>query len=163
MWGLSIELSMFSSTISCEQLENLISLLQVIVSGKLRAQRAKSMKFKDGYMISSGQPVKDYIDSAVRHVLLRQVHAIMSPGFGWIVSCHILISSFYLLNPGWFSFSMVYRASLVSRSRSCSTGIPRASRAPQLHCLIWWLFTHPRKKKSMFPQCSQPILRFPQS
>jgi hypothetical protein len=43
------------------------------VSGKLRAQRAKSMKFKDGYMISSGQPVKEYIDSAVRHVLLRQV------------------------------------------------------------------------------------------
>lgn len=46
---------------------------QVIVSGKLRAQRAKSMKFKDGYMISSGQPVNEYIDSAVRHVLLRQV------------------------------------------------------------------------------------------
>ncbi|ONK65362.1 uncharacterized protein A4U43_C07F36330 [Asparagus officinalis] len=46
--------------------------LQVIVSGKLRAQRAKSMKFKDGYMISSGQPVNEYIDSAVRHVLLRQ-------------------------------------------------------------------------------------------
>lgn len=47
--------------------------IKVIVSGKLRAQRAKSMKFKDGYMISSGQPVKEYIDSAVRHVLLRQV------------------------------------------------------------------------------------------
>ena len=46
---------------------------QVIVSGKLRAQRAKAMKFKDGYMISSGQPVNEYIDSAVRHVLLRQV------------------------------------------------------------------------------------------
>lgn len=45
----------------------------MIVSGKLRAQRAKSMKFKDGYMISSGQPVNEYIDSAVRHVLLRQV------------------------------------------------------------------------------------------
>ncbi|AQK50671.1 40S ribosomal protein S3-1 [Zea mays] len=45
---------------------------EVIVSGKLRAQRAKSMKFKDGYMISSGQPVNEYIDSAVRHVLLRQ-------------------------------------------------------------------------------------------
>ena len=27
---------------------------EVIVSGKLRAQRAKAMKFKDGYMISSG-------------------------------------------------------------------------------------------------------------
>jgi ribosomal protein S3 len=46
---------------------------QVIVSGKLRAQRAKSMKFKDGYMISSGHPVNQYIDGAVRHVLLRQV------------------------------------------------------------------------------------------
>ncbi|KAM2585384.1 hypothetical protein TB2_046252 [Malus domestica] len=42
------------------------------VSGKIRAQRAKSMKFKDGYMISSGQPVKEYIDAAVPHVLLRQ-------------------------------------------------------------------------------------------
>jgi ribosomal protein S3 len=28
---------------------------EVIVSGKLRAQRAKSMKFVDGYMIKSGQ------------------------------------------------------------------------------------------------------------
>ncbi|KAM0935719.1 putative ribosomal protein S3 [Dioscorea sansibarensis] len=45
---------------------------RVIVSGKLRAQCAKSMKFKDGCMISSGQPVNEYIDSAVRHVLLRQ-------------------------------------------------------------------------------------------
>ena len=45
---------------------------EVIVSGKLRAQRAKSMKFKDGYMVSSGYPAKVYIDSAVRHVLLRQ-------------------------------------------------------------------------------------------
>jgi len=45
---------------------------EVIVSGKLRAQRAKAMKFNDGYMISSGGPVKEYIDTAVRHVLLRQ-------------------------------------------------------------------------------------------
>merc|ERR1712046_106231 len=45
---------------------------EVIVSGKLRAQRAKSMKFRDGYMIKTGQPTKDYIDTAVRHVLLRQ-------------------------------------------------------------------------------------------
>ncbi|PKI34040.1 hypothetical protein CRG98_045573 [Punica granatum] len=45
---------------------------EVIVSGKLHAQRAKSMKFKDRYMVSSGQPVNEYIDSAVQHVLLRQ-------------------------------------------------------------------------------------------
>jgi ribosomal protein S3 len=30
------------------------------------------MKFKDGYMVSSSNPVRDYIDGAVRHVLLRQ-------------------------------------------------------------------------------------------
>merc|ERR1712048_13971 len=45
---------------------------EVIISGKLRAQRAKAMKFMDGYMISSGAPVKDYLDVAVRHVMLRQ-------------------------------------------------------------------------------------------
>ncbi|KAF3526030.1 hypothetical protein F2Q69_00046495 [Brassica cretica] len=45
---------------------------EVIVSGKLRAARARSMKFKDGYMVSSGQPTKDYIDYAVKHVLLKQ-------------------------------------------------------------------------------------------
>jgi ribosomal protein uS3 len=45
---------------------------EVIVSGKLRGQRAKAMKFKDGYMISSGAPKLEYIDAAVRHVLLRQ-------------------------------------------------------------------------------------------
>src|SRR3569833_3331884 len=30
------------------------------------------MKFTDGFMIHSGQPAKDFIDSATRHVLLRQ-------------------------------------------------------------------------------------------
>jgi len=45
---------------------------EVIVSGKLRAQRAKSMKFKDGYMIKAGYPKVIYVDRATRHVLLRQ-------------------------------------------------------------------------------------------
>jgi len=45
---------------------------EVVVSGKLRAARAKSMKFTDGFMIHSGQPVRDFVDSATRHVLLRQ-------------------------------------------------------------------------------------------
>jgi len=44
----------------------------VSVSGKLRAQRAKTMKFQDGYMIASGHPVTEYVDTACRHVLLRQ-------------------------------------------------------------------------------------------
>ena len=44
----------------------------VVVSGKLRGQRAKSMKFTDGLMIHSGDPIKHYVNTAVRHVLLRQ-------------------------------------------------------------------------------------------
>lgn len=46
--------------------------VEVIVSGKLRGARAKAMKFKDGYMITTGAPVNDYIDNATRHVLLKQ-------------------------------------------------------------------------------------------
>lgn len=45
---------------------------EVVVSGKLRGQRAKSMKFVDGLMIHSGEPTNDYVDTATRHVLLRQ-------------------------------------------------------------------------------------------
>jgi len=45
---------------------------EIIISGKLRQQRAKSMKFKQGYMICSGQPMKDYVDVAVRHVFFKQ-------------------------------------------------------------------------------------------
>ena len=45
---------------------------EVIISGKLSQQRAKSMKFKKGYMISSGQAKKDYLETAVRHVPLKQ-------------------------------------------------------------------------------------------
>merc|ERR1712236_41399 len=44
----------------------------LIVSGKLRVQRAKSMKFTDGHMIHSGEPARQYVDTAVRHVYLRQ-------------------------------------------------------------------------------------------
>ena len=31
------------------------------------------MKFVDGLMIHSGNPAEEYVDTAVRHVLLRQV------------------------------------------------------------------------------------------
>jgi len=45
---------------------------EIVVSGKLRGQRAKAMKFKQGYMIASGDAKNHYIDSAVKHVKLRQ-------------------------------------------------------------------------------------------
>mmetsp|Transcript_15213 Transcript_15213/g.42885 ORF Transcript_15213/g.42885 Transcript_15213/m.42885 type:complete len:277 (+) Transcript_15213:132-962(+) len=45
---------------------------EVIVTGKLRGQRAKGMKFGDGYMIKTGHAGQVYTDTAVRHVLMRQ-------------------------------------------------------------------------------------------
>lgn len=45
---------------------------EVIVSGKLRAQRAKVMKFRDGYLISTGDPKNYYIQESCRHVAMRQ-------------------------------------------------------------------------------------------
>jgi len=45
---------------------------EVIVSGKLRAQRAKTMKFADGYMLKAGNPTRTSIDTAFRNLLLRQ-------------------------------------------------------------------------------------------
>jgi small subunit ribosomal protein S3e len=45
---------------------------EVIVSGKLRGQRAKGMKFGDGYMIKTGHAGQVYTDTAVRHVMMRQ-------------------------------------------------------------------------------------------
>eukprot|EP01084_Bolivina_argentea_P069142 125870_1 len=45
---------------------------EIIVSGKLRAQRAKSMKFRDGYMVKSGASPKVYCAKAIRHVYMRQ-------------------------------------------------------------------------------------------
>jgi len=45
---------------------------EIIVTGKLRGQRAKAMKFKDGYMIKSGEAARQYVDSAIRHIKLKQ-------------------------------------------------------------------------------------------
>jgi len=53
-------------------MENKARGVELVISGKLRAQRAKSMIFRDGYMLKTGNPVKDFVDKAVRHVLLRQ-------------------------------------------------------------------------------------------
>lgn len=45
---------------------------EVVVSDKLRAARPNSMKFTNGFMTHPGQPARDFIDNAVRHVLLHQ-------------------------------------------------------------------------------------------
>lgn len=45
---------------------------EVIVSGKVRGQRAKAQKYVQGYQVSTGQPKYDFIETAVRSVELRQ-------------------------------------------------------------------------------------------
>lgn len=42
-------------TLGCCRRSLVVGTIQVIVAGKLRAQRAKAMKFRDGYMIKSGR------------------------------------------------------------------------------------------------------------
>lgn len=45
---------------------------EVTVSGKVRGQRAKSQKFSDGYMIKTGHAFNEYVETAVRHVMMKQ-------------------------------------------------------------------------------------------
>jgi len=45
---------------------------EVIVSGKMRVQRAKVMKYKGGYLISTGNPKEEFLDCAIRHVFFKQ-------------------------------------------------------------------------------------------
>merc|ERR1711937_697181 len=44
----------------------------IIVGGKVRGQRAKAQKYTSGYLISTGQPKKEFVDVAMRHVNMRQ-------------------------------------------------------------------------------------------
>lgn len=45
---------------------------EIIISGKTKGQRARSMKFIDGLLIHSGQPKEEYMRCGFTNVLLRQ-------------------------------------------------------------------------------------------
>lgn len=45
---------------------------EVIIAGKLRQQRAKAQKYKEGYLVSTGHPRKVFVDEACRHVFFKQ-------------------------------------------------------------------------------------------
>ena len=53
-------------------MENGAKGVEIKVSGKLRAQRAKTMKFKDGFMLKTGDVTNYYVAKATAHVKLRQ-------------------------------------------------------------------------------------------
>jgi small subunit ribosomal protein S3e len=45
--------------------------IEVIVGGKVKGQRAKNMKFRDGYLCHSGNLQRTFVDKAIRHVYMR--------------------------------------------------------------------------------------------
>ena len=45
---------------------------EIMISGKIRGQRAKAQKYKAGYLVTTGQPKHEFVEYAVRHVDLRQ-------------------------------------------------------------------------------------------
>jgi len=53
-------------------MENGAKGVEVVVAGKLRGQRAKAMKFREGYMVKSGNSAREYNDYATRHIMMRQ-------------------------------------------------------------------------------------------
>ena len=53
-------------------MENGAKGVEVVVAGKLRGQRAKAMKFREGYMVKSGNSSREYNDYATRHIMMRQ-------------------------------------------------------------------------------------------
>lgn len=133
------------------------------------------MKFKHGDMLSSGQPVKDYIDSAVRHVLLRQVcfcsslymiqlfcpqHFLLIYSFWFLIFVYsfcccglLLLTNFSLLS---------CRVFLVSKWRSCLIGILKGNKVLKLPSLILSLSTLQRRRRyTTAPPlfCPPPILR----
>lgn len=67
---------------------------EVVVSGKLRGQRAKSMKFVDGLMIHSGDPCNDYVNVATRHVLLRQGNVCANINIFFFLNLRLLFYNF---------------------------------------------------------------------
>lgn len=53
-------------------MENGAKGVELIVAGKVRGQRAKSMKFNSGYMVKSGNGAVHCVDKAHRHINLKQ-------------------------------------------------------------------------------------------
>ena len=61
-----------SQTLNLVKRTNIAKGIEVIISGKVRGQRAKAQKYMWGYLITTGQPKNDFIDEAIRHVEMRQ-------------------------------------------------------------------------------------------
>ena len=46
--------------------------IEIIISGKLSSQRARSEAFREGFVAKAGAPAQKYVDEAVAHSILKQ-------------------------------------------------------------------------------------------
>ena len=46
--------------------------VEIAIAGKLRGMRAKTQKYTTGYLVTSGQPGKDFVDEAKATISMRQ-------------------------------------------------------------------------------------------
>ena len=46
--------------------------VEILISGKLSSQRARSEAFREGFVAKAGKPAQDFVDEAVVHCLLKQ-------------------------------------------------------------------------------------------
>jgi small subunit ribosomal protein S3e len=45
---------------------------EVVIAGKMRSARAQALKFRDGYMVKSGDPKEKFVVRAVGHIPMKQ-------------------------------------------------------------------------------------------
>lgn len=129
---------------------------EVVVSGKLRGQRAKSMKFVDGLMIHSGEPTNDFVDSATRHVLLRQGTVVTYLTFLFSFSAYLILK--FILQECWVSklrlcYLGILLARWVQRSPSQITSVSWTGKR-KLYLLAHLAISNPQNQKfRLFRAC----------
>lgn len=57
-----IKLAMGAGALGCE----------VVIAGKMRGARAQCLKYRDGYMVKSGDPSKNFVTCAIGHIPMKQ-------------------------------------------------------------------------------------------
>ena len=116
----------------------------------MSAQRAKVMKFKDGYMISTGEPKNLYITVAKRNVLMKQGVMGLQVEEKFQKQNRFKLTFFRkksLQNPIFCSKIVIFFWKFRFRSKSCFPTIRQASRVSRLAFLTTSRSSSPRRRK----------------
>ena len=120
---------------------------EVVISGKVRDQRAKAMKFVDGVMVHAGHAASTHVEVAVRHVYMRQgilgvrvtINKSQDPGLAPTDIPSMLPDHVYVLQPKEeepLPFSLPYstnaKGELITETQQISTSNVPLQQTPQL-------------------------------